>query len=172
MLTTERLHIRSYSADDLPALAAILTDATTMRFWPRPFTLAEADAWLQRQMQSSGSSIYGRRALILRETGALIGDAGVMRSSIAGAERNDLGYIIHHPFWGQGLAPEAARALRDHYLDSQGVEQLVANMAWDNRPSQRVAEKIGMRKQLEFNNPRNRDLLTYVYAIAAGDPRL
>jgi RimJ/RimL family protein N-acetyltransferase len=165
MIETGRLGIRPYSPADLPALEAILTDATTMRFWPRPFTPDEVAGWLDRAIKSRRTSIYGRCALILKASAALIGDVGVVRATIVGAERNDLGYIVHHRYWGQGLATEAALALREHYFGVHGLDSLYANMAWDNLPSQRVAEKIGMHKVLEFNNPRNRDIATYLYAI-------
>ena len=165
MIETDRLTIRPYSVEDLPALEAILTDATTMRFWPRPFMPEEVAGWLSRAIESMRVTIYGRCALALKSSGAIVGDAGVVRSSAAGAERDDLGYIVHHHYWGQGLATEAALALRDHYFSAHSIAALFANMAWDNIPSQRVAEKIGMHKLLEFINPRNRDILTYLYTI-------
>ena len=46
------------------------------------------------------------------------------------------------------------------------VDELCANMAWDHLGSQRVAERIGMRRVLEFHNPRNRGILTYLYSIS------
>jgi RimJ/RimL family protein N-acetyltransferase len=165
MIETNRLIIRPYGVEDLPALEAILTDATTMRFWPRPFTPDEAAGWLNRAIESTRASIYGRRALILKDSAAIIGDVGVVRASLAGAERDDLGYIVDHRYWGLGLATEAAQALRDHYFNDHGITALYANMAWDNIPSQRVAEKIGMRKLLEFDNPRNRNISTYLYIL-------
>jgi [ribosomal protein S5]-alanine N-acetyltransferase len=169
MLETARLIIRPYSVEDLTALTAILTDATTMRFWPRPFTPEEVAGWLGHAIESTRLSIYGRRALVLKSSGAIAGDAGVIRGMAAGAERDDLGYIVHYHYWGQGLATEAALALRDHYFSAHGIAALYANMAWDNIPSQRVAEKIGMRRVLEFSNPRNRDILTYLYTIERGE---
>lgn len=167
LIETERLLLRPYTLEDVRALTALLTDPTTMRFWPRPLTHEEARGWLERAMQASSNTIYGRRALVLKSSGEQIGDVGVVRATLLGEERNDLGYIVDWRWWGQGIAPEAAQALRDHYLHAHGLEALVANMAWDNLSSQRVAEKIGMRKVAEFNNPRNRDLLTFLYEITA-----
>jgi ribosomal-protein-alanine N-acetyltransferase len=165
LIETERLLLRPYVWEDLPALTVLLADPTTMRFWPRLFTPDEAQGWLERAMTASSSTIYGRRALVLKSSGEQIGDVGVVRATLLGEERNDLGYIVDRRWWGQGFASEAAQALCDHYLHEHGLDALVANMAWDNLPSQRVAEKIGMRKVAEFNNPRNRDLLTFLYEI-------
>ena len=165
-ITTGRLIIRPYADDDIAAAQSFLMDAETMAFWPRPFTAAEAAEWVQRNAARIRDTIYGRCALVLRSSGEVIGDAGVMRISVAGEERNDLGYIVSSRHWRQGLATEAALALRDHYFDVFGVDELCANMAWDHVGSQRVAERIGMRRVLEFHNPRNRGFLTYLYSIS------
>jgi len=171
-IATERLLIRPYTEDDIAAAQAFMMDPATMAFWPRPFTADEAANWVRANIARIDGSIYGRCALVLRSESRAIGDVGVVRASVAGAERNDLGYIIHSRYWRRGFATEAAMALRDHYFGVFGVAELCANMAWDHYGSQRVAERIGMRRVLEFHNPRNREILTYLYAIersAAGE---
>jgi RimJ/RimL family protein N-acetyltransferase len=164
-IATERLVLRPYTEADIPATEELLGDAETMAFWPRPFTPEEAAAWVRTNVARINTTIYGRCALILKDTGETICDVGVMRGTFAGAERDDLGYIVHRRHWGRGYASEAALALRDHYFDVFGPPELFANMAADHHGSRRVAEKIGMRRVLEFHNPRNRGLLTYLYAI-------
>jgi ribosomal-protein-alanine N-acetyltransferase len=168
-IETGRLTIRPYVESDIASVQALLSDPETMAFWPRPFTPQEAADWVRTNMARIDTTIYGRCALLLKGSGQPIGDVGVMRAAIAGEERDDLGYIVHCRHWGHGYATEAARALRDHYLGVFGVGELFANMAADHLASRRVAEKIGMRKILEFHNPRNRGLLTYLYAITRAE---
>jgi [ribosomal protein S5]-alanine N-acetyltransferase len=162
-IETERLIIRNYSEDDLEALAALLGHPETMAFWPRPLTRDEAADWLARNLERRETGIYGRRAVILKATGGLIGDAGVVRAELHGEERDDLGYIIHRDHWGRGYASEAGRALASHYLHAHRRPALFANMAHDHLASQRVAERIGMRRAGAFTNARNRGILTYLY---------
>jgi ribosomal-protein-alanine N-acetyltransferase len=164
-IETERLILRNYTQDDLEALAGILGDPRTMAFWPEPFSRDAATAWLTKNIERRETSIYGRRAVILKATGQLIGDAGVVRAELNGEERDDLGYILHCESWGCGYASEAARALASHYLHAQSCGSLYANMAHDHVASQRVAERIGMRRVSEYTNPRNRDMLTYLYEL-------
>lgn len=164
-IETERLILRTYEERDLVALTGLLGDAATMAFWPRPFTVAETQLWLRRNIERREQSIYGRRALIRKQTSELIGDVGVVRAELAGEERDDLGYIVHRAHWGQGYATEAARALASHYLGIKGVPALYANMAHDHVTSQRVAERLGMRRILTFANPRNRGIRTYLYFL-------
>lgn len=164
-IETARLIIRPLEEADLEPLAAILGDPTTMAFWPQPFSRAATAAWIARSIERGRAGIYGRRALILKASGALIGDAGVVEADLAGALRPDLGYILHHPYWGCGLAGEAARALVGHYFAVHRLPALYANMAHDHLASQRVAERLGMRRILAFDNPRNRNIRTYLYEL-------
>ena len=69
-IETERLIIRNYSEGDLEALAALLGHPETMAFWPRPLARDEAAAWLARNIERRETGIYGRRAVILKASGA------------------------------------------------------------------------------------------------------
>lgn len=44
----------------------------------------------------------------------LIGDCGIMISEIDGKQENDLGYIIHQPYWRNGFAVEVAEACKNY----------------------------------------------------------
>ena len=167
LLETDNLIIRPYQSDDLDRLSAILSDPITMRFWPSPLTLEAARAWIERSIQSYLLHGFGRYALVQTATGELIGDCGILKSTVAGQAVNDLGYIVHHPYWGRGYATEAARAVKDYAFDTLGLDALHANMPWNHDASRRVAEKIGMRRILEFDNERNRNIRTLLYTIEA-----
>lgn len=162
-LDTPRLSLRKFTLADADALFAIHSDPTTMCFWPRPRTLEETIEWIERSMRSYEEHGFGRYLVTLKETGELIGDCGILSMTLNGMEVVDIGYILHHPWWGRGLASEAAAAVRDHAFEGLGLPTLHANMAYDHIASQRVAEKIGMTKVGEFMNERNRGIRTMLY---------
>ena len=166
IIETKRLIIKEYSYDDIPKLNIILSNPKTMSFWPTPFTLQQTENWISTNIIRYGSFGYGRWAIILKETGILIGDCGIMVSNLDGTQENDLGYIIHHPYWHNGLAFEAASACKEYAFNNLGLKRLCANMAFDHIASRQVAEKIGMEKEKEFYNSRNRSILTYLYSIS------
>lgn len=170
VLETPRLLIRRFRADDLEAFAAIMGDPVTLRLWPRLFTREEVAAWIDRAIAQGRQPGYGRRAVILKESGALIGDAGVLRIELMGMQRNDLGYILDHRFHGRGLASEAAAALRDHAF-ANGLQDVWANMATDHTASRRVAERLGMTLVATFRNPRNRNMETCLLGQRADGAR-
>lgn len=143
----------------------ILSDPRTMSFWPRPLAYDEVVAWIDANLRRYTDDGFGRYAVIHRQSQALIGDAGIVISTIDSQRVHDLGYIIAAPYWRRGFASEATRALLCYGFDVLGIDALYANMATDHIGSQRVAEKLGMRRVKQFNNPRNRNLPTYLYMI-------
>lgn len=165
IIESERLWLRLLEPGDAGALGAIQSDPMTMGFWPRPFTAEETGAWIERTRDCHARYGFGRYAMLLKETGALIGDCGLMRTTVNGTEVNDIGYILHHPYWGTGLATEAAAAVRDHSFQTLGLAALHANMPHDHHASRRVAEKIGMTKISEFFNERNRGIRTLLFEL-------
>ena len=48
ILETERLRLRPLDPSDADALAAVLSDATTMHWYPHPFSREEVEAWIAR----------------------------------------------------------------------------------------------------------------------------
>jgi len=170
VLETPRLLIRRFRRDDLAAFAAIMGDPVTLRLWPRLFAREDVAAWIERAMAESERPGYGRRVVILKEDGALIGDAGVLRVELMGRQRNDLGYILDHRVNGRGLATEAAAALRDHAF-ACGLEDVWANMATDHTASRRVAQKLGMTLVATWRNARNRNMETCLFGQRADGAR-
>lgn len=165
VLETNRLILREYSFDDSKELFAILSDSRTMSFWPAPSSRFQAEEWLQRNLTRYREWGFGRWGIVLKETNRLIGDCGIVIAEIDGQLEHDLGYILHHPYWQQGLAYEAAQACKDYAFRELKMTRLCANMPYNHEGSRKIAEKIGMMKEREFNNPKNRNILTYLYAI-------
>lgn len=169
VIETPRLLLRRLTPSDAAWLHPILSDPLTMRFWPQPFTRQQTEEWIERNLGRYQDYGYGRYGMILRETGEPIGDAGIVRTTVNGLDVYDLGYIIHHPWWGKGLATEAAAALRDYGFGTLDLPALHANMAHDHHGSRHVAEKIGMSAIAEFNNERNRGIRTTLLEMTASD---
>jgi ribosomal-protein-alanine N-acetyltransferase len=165
MIETKRLLLREFLAEDLPVLHVILSDPITMSFWPEPFSLERTEEWIQRSIASYAKNRFGRWAVKLKKNGRIIGDVGIMLAEIDGHAERDLGYIVYKDFWNNGYATEAALACVEYAFNSLGIKRLVAIMSHDNIASARVAEKTGMKRKKEFLYKKNRDVLTYLYAI-------
>ena len=114
ILETERLRLRELVPEDYGALCLMLRDAETMYAYEHAFSEAEAREWLQRQFDRYAEYGFGLWAVILKETGELIGQCGLTMQDGGNFGRVlEVGYIFNRSFWHRGYAAEAARACRN-----------------------------------------------------------
>jgi ribosomal-protein-alanine N-acetyltransferase len=144
VLETDRLRIRPYVIEDLDEIASILGDPVTMRYYPHPFSRAEARAWIERNLARYEEDGFGLFAIDDRATGEFLGNCGPVRQVVEGVPEVELGWHVKRSWWGRGIATEAAVAWRDHSFGPLGRERLISLILPRNLPSRRVAEKIGM----------------------------
>lgn len=64
--------------------------------------------------------------------------------TVDGLTEIEVGYHVRTALQGRGLATEAAAACRDYARDVLGLKWLIAIIDPCNRPSQRVAEQLGL----------------------------
>jgi [ribosomal protein S5]-alanine N-acetyltransferase len=102
---------------------------------------------VQRQLDRYRDDGHGLWLVGNRETGEPIGQAGLVQQEVDGAHELEIGYLIHHPFWQQGYAAEAAAAVRDYAFNTLGKERVISLIRPVNVPSQRVALRIGLKPE-------------------------
>jgi ribosomal-protein-alanine N-acetyltransferase len=167
VLETQRLVLREFQFEDLDALAAILCDRATMRYYPVSFDKAAVADWIQRNRTRYANDGHGLWAMILKSTRELIGDCGLVRQSVDAVDEIEIGYHVRRDLWNQGYASEAARACRDYGFANLKVDRLISLIRPENLASRRVAEKNGMTIWKEVTKV---DLLHYVYAVKREQP--
>ena len=88
-------------------------------------------------------------AVVWRPTGLPIGSIGLHFHSDLATEDDEaeLGYWIGVPFWGLGIAPEAAREMLRHAFEDLGLSRVWCGYYDGNSRSKRVQEKLGFRYQ-------------------------
>ena len=84
-----------------------------------------------------------------RASGALIGYTGLNRDEVDGEDCVEVGWSVTHSRWGEGFAPEAARAAIDCGFE-HGLDRIVSFTLVDNERSRRVMEKLNMTYVRDF----------------------
>jgi RimJ/RimL family protein N-acetyltransferase len=157
-LETERLLLREWRDTDRAAFAAIVGDAHVMRFYPATRSRAEADAWMDRMITGLANGTGHFLAVERKSDGALLGLTGTgdINFPIPTEPKLEIGWVLGKDYWGQGYAPEAARAAMEHAFTQLHAPEVVAFTARVNLPSQRVMEKLGLVRDpsADFEHPR------------------
>jgi ribosomal-protein-alanine N-acetyltransferase len=147
-LTTARLVLRPYAAQDAPAAHAFVADrelASTTASIPHPYPEGAAEAWIATHAQRHAAGEAVILAVTLRETGELVGSIEIRL--VPTHKRAELGYWIGRPHWGRGYATEAADALLRWAFDTLDLHRVHAAHLGRNPASGMVLRKIGMRHE-------------------------
>jgi ribosomal-protein-alanine N-acetyltransferase len=161
-LSTPRLLLRSLSVDDAEALHRIHHEVGVWKYFngSPPATIEEERGKIEQHLRDYESSSFGLRTVVLRDSGEVIGRCGLLRRELDGAVEIELVYALSPRFWGQRLASEAARHVRDHAFQTLGCSRLVSLIHPDNLASKRVATAVGFHY---VRNTRFNDLPVEVY---------
>ncbi len=143
IIETARLVMRAPTKRDLDGIVKLANNpkiAEMTATVPHPYTRKDAEAWLDKVDSGQG------RSLVLFAKGEKRVLVGVAGFGHRGEEHNpEIGYWIGEPFWKQGFATEAARALIDHAFSETEIDALSASCRINNEASRRVIEKCGFQ---------------------------
>jgi ribosomal-protein-alanine N-acetyltransferase len=144
-LDTPRLLLRALRKDDLQDLYEYASDPEIDRYtpWTRYQSLDEARADLDdfiAEYERDGMGAWGIEHKADRK---LIG-IGTFSPPHRHHRRCEMGYTIARPYWGQGYASEAARAMVVFGFERMNLARIEAVCLPDNIASGRVVQKIGM----------------------------
>jgi RimJ/RimL family protein N-acetyltransferase len=145
ILETERLRLRLFVVEDDEQLAGVLRDRIAMRWYPHPFSRPEVEAWIGRNRERYHEDGHGLWAMVLKSSGVVIGDCGLVMQDVDGERLMEVAYHVRRDHWGRGLATEAAHACMRYAFETLKAERVISLIRPENQPSWRVAEKNGMK---------------------------
>lgn len=144
-IETRSLWLRWPRAKDVDAIVRLAGDRSVAEMTARiryPIDRAETEAFV---LDARGGNAAGgglAMALSLRaEPDGLVGMIGI--SGDAAEDGPHLGYWLGRPYWGRGLATEAAEAIVHAYFAYAGGSVLTSDARVENPASRRVLEKSG-----------------------------
>lgn len=165
LMETERLILREMTQDDLGALCQILCDADVMRAaYQSPFTPEEAQGWLNRHLKRYEMLGFGLWAVVLKQTGEMIGQCGLTLQGWRDGEVLEIGYLFRKEHWHKGYATEAAMACRNYAFSALHAGSVHSIVRDTNIAAQNVALRNGMKlTDRDVKNFRNTDMLFHLY---------
>ncbi|HKD16195.1 MAG TPA: GNAT family N-acetyltransferase [Candidatus Angelobacter sp.] len=144
VLETERLLLRNFTLDDVPALEAVIGDPVAMRWYAAPFDHDGVIAWIERNLNRYQHEGHGLWAMVLKSSGEFIGDCGCVLQEVEDEKAIEVAYHVRRDLWGNGYATEAARACIEFAFNKLGAQRVISMIRPENVSSRRVAEKNGL----------------------------
>lgn len=145
-IVSKRLVLRPWNDTDRQPFADLSADPVVMEhLLPLP-TRDASDAWIDRQLMHLATDGFCFWAVEAKDGGTFMGAVGLLRVGYAAhfTPAIEIGWRIARWFWGQGYAPEAARAALRFGFEDLRLQEIVANTATGNGRSRRVMAKLGM----------------------------
>jgi RimJ/RimL family protein N-acetyltransferase len=153
-LTGERVVLRPFRPDDLPAMGEILADPELLRLTGSVSSTAEANSQ-PTELDEVGRAWYLSRndqtdrldlAITPKESGLCVGEA-VLNEYDADNLSCNFRILIGPRGRGAGLGSEATRLLVGHAFDTLGLHRVTLTVFAFNPRAHRVYEKAGFREE-------------------------
>jgi RimJ/RimL family protein N-acetyltransferase len=152
-ILTERLALRPFRRGDVDAVYSYRSRADVSEYlFDRPMThedCAEAVQLRAGQIAFSGEGDKVLLAVERRDDVRLIGEVSLIWRSVPDFQA-EVGYIFHPDVHGQGYASEASRALCAFGFEVMRLHRIYARCDARNGASERVMQRLGMRKEAHF----------------------
>ena len=177
MLETERLLLRPFTESDA---------ADAFEYLHKPLVPCFA-CMKVNTMEEATRAVLDRAkheeyyfAIVLKETGKVIGEIDAMPENPAPDEKNAVPdtfspcWMLHPDYHGKGFAYEAAHTFFDYLFQQKGARRIYAYTEDYNLASQKLCQKLGMRQEglfrefVTFVNDEHENPIyenTYQYAI-------
>ena len=150
MIETERLILRPFLIQDAEDVFAYLEAPTVNCFVSMKLqSLEEAKA----EMQKRACETEYYFAIVLKSTGKVIGEIsafperGEPHDTSSPIDTFSPCWMLNTAYQGRGYAYEAAHAFFDYLFREKGARRIYAYTEDTNLPSQRLCEKLGMRRE-------------------------
>ncbi|MEG2191745.1 MAG: GNAT family N-acetyltransferase [Oscillospiraceae bacterium] len=156
-ITTERLILRPWQESDAQDMYeyAKVEGVGEPAGWRHHESIEESREILQMFMKNKWEL-----ALVLKESGKVIGSMGIKNSWVEDDEEylhlraKEIGYVLSKDYWGRGLMPEAVEAIKEFCFETLKLDALTACHFLHNTRSERVIKKCGFKfvKTQEFHS--------------------
>ena len=144
LLETQRLTLREMTQADFSVLCKNLQDDDVMYAYEGAFSSDEVQGWLDRQLERYKEHGFGLWAVVLKETGIMIGQCGLSMQDFNSNKVLEVGYLFQKDCWHHGYASEAAITCKEYAFDKLNAKEVFSIIRDTNIPSQNVAIRNGM----------------------------
>lgn len=151
----KRIGLRMWQVVDLPAWIALNADPQVRAYFPSVLNASAAQAEIECFQQHERIHGFTLWAVVEVKSGTLLGMTGLWRTRFQASFTPcvEIAWRFARHYWGQGYALEAAQLAMQYGFIQGGLKEIVAFTAQENRASERLMQRLGMRFSGIFPHP-------------------
>jgi ribosomal-protein-alanine N-acetyltransferase len=155
LFETQRLLIKVPILNDIENWYSLHSDPEVMEFMGGTRTKSTVQEWLEDDISHYTKHDFCMGSVFEKSDNEFIGRAGLVYLEHDDTQPDiEIGYVLHKNHWNKGYATELVLAAIAWGFTHLNVNKLVAVTRSENKRSQNVLEKYGMRyeRQIQFHN--------------------
>lgn len=154
-METPRLLLREWKEDDISEFIRLNNDDRVMEYFLNKLSDQETIAFYHRIQEEFAALDFGLYAVECKENHAFMGCVGLHKVTFAidFAPAVEIAWRLLPEFWSKGYATEAASACLEYAKNQLMLKEVYSFTSLLNKRSERVMQKIGMKRVKEFNHP-------------------
>ena len=165
---TDLLCFRALVKEDFNSWVPFFEDKEILTYFGIDTNLSQeqlCENWFAKVFYRYKNNLGGMNAIILKETGALVGQCGLLIQTVEGKDRLEVGYSLLPQYRGFGYGTEAAVKCKEFAFENSLAEALMSMVHVDNKASEKVALKNGMQLEsvIEYDG-----MMAKIYTIQKG----
>lgn len=165
-LESKRLVLRTIKKEDFDEISIILKDSEIMYAWEKGFSDDEVNQWIDKNIERYKRDGYSYLIAHEKESGECVGLIGPLIEYIDNTNFSGIAYILNKKDWGKGYALEGTKACLDYLFKIIKVDEVIAQIKYDNLSSIKVAKNLKMSEKDRYNRIYDgKAMLHYIYSI-------
>ena len=152
---TERILVRTLTAEDFADFYALQTDPTVMKHMAGIRTQQQSQDEFNKILHHQQEYGFSMWLNILKATGEIIGIVGLVHNDLEDGRRIvATAGALFPKFWNQGYASEIAKASINWAFNNLDINTIGSVTAINNQHARRILERIGMHyvKDIQHKN--------------------
>lgn len=153
ILQTKRLCLRRPQNSDVEALIEMWSDPEVTKHLGGPRDREKLKKIFEEDVKNPYAEQYDLWPVEEKQSKEVVGDCGLLAKEVDGKQEIELIYIFKASAWRKGYATEIGRAIVKYAFEEMKIGRVIALIEPENKASERVALKIGMKFEKEVIRP-------------------
>jgi ribosomal-protein-alanine N-acetyltransferase len=153
ILLTDRLCLRRIQTSDISTLVDLWCDPDVTKHLGGPRDRKKIQPLFEEDVENPFAHEFDLWPVEEIATKEVVGYCGLLEKEVDGKNEIEINYIFTPSAWGKGYAQEIGKAIVEYAFSVKKLARLIALIKPENKASEFVAKKIGMKFEKEVVRP-------------------